>query len=109
MFKMLGKLGEVQQKMQDVKERLAQVVLEESELDGVVVVEITATRHIKKIHTAPAFYEKYSVEEREEILAEAINNAIEKADVHHKEEMQKEMQDVIPNIPGLDLSNLPFM
>ncbi|RYD71665.1 MAG: hypothetical protein EOP53_23280 [Sphingobacteriales bacterium] len=106
MFKMMGKLGEVQQKMADVKEKLKTISLEESELDGVVVVEITADRTIKKIRTSDEFYSKYSKEEREEILTEALNNAIQKADARAKEERQNAMQGVIPNIPGMDLSSL---
>jgi nucleoid-associated protein EbfC len=106
MFKMMGKLGEVQQKMADVKEKLKTITLEESELDGVVVVEIKADRTITKIRTAPEFYNKYSVEEREEILTEAVNNAIQKADARAKEETQSAMAGVIPNIPGMDLSSL---
>jgi DNA-binding protein YbaB len=106
MFKMMGKFGEVQGRMKEVKENLSKIVLEESELDGTVVVQITANRKIQKITTSPAFYEKYSVEEREEILAEAVNNAIEKADARSKEETKKAMEGVLPNIPGLDLSSL---
>jgi hypothetical protein len=106
MFKMMGKFGEVQQRMKEIKENLGSIVLEESELDGTVVVQITADRKIKKITTAPAFYDKYSVEEREDILVEAVNNAIEKADARSKEEMKKGMEGVLPNIPGLDLSSL---
>jgi len=107
MFKMLGKLSEVQEKMAEVKQKLALIKLEETEMD-VVTVEITADRKIQKIRTSEAFYDKYSKEEREQILVEVVNNAIEKADARSKEEMQAEMKDVIPNIPGLDLSNLPF-
>lgn len=106
MFKMMGKLGEVQGRVKEIKESLASIILEESELDGTVVVEISADRRVRKIRTSPAFYEKYSVEEREDILTEAVNNAIAKADARAKEEMQKGMQGVLPNIPGLDLSSL---
>jgi nucleoid-associated protein EbfC len=106
MFKMMGKLGEVQGRVKEIKENLKNIVLEESELDGVVTVQITADRQVKKIKTSPEFYEKYGVEEREDILTEAVNNAIAKADARAKEEMQKGMQGVLPNIPGLDLSSL---
>lgn len=108
MFKILGKIGEVQEKMKQVKEKLKTIELVETELDGVVTVTITADRHIKSIKTSDEFYNKYSKEEREDILVEAVNNAIEKAEARSKEEMNKELKDSIPNIPGLDLNNLPF-
>jgi DNA-binding YbaB/EbfC family protein len=108
MFKMLGKLSEVQDKMEEVKTRMAAEKIEESELDGVVIVEISGDKVIRAIRTSNDFYEKYSKEEREEILAEAVNNAYQKAEARYKEEMKNEMKDIMPNIPGLDLSNLPF-
>jgi hypothetical protein len=108
MFKMLGKFNEVQEKMAAVKERLKDIKLEESELDGVVVVEITASRNITAIRMSDDFYSKYTKEEREEILSEAVNNAIQKADARAKEETQAAMKGVIPDIPGFDLGSLPF-
>jgi DNA-binding YbaB/EbfC family protein len=108
MFGMLGKMGEIQKKMQEVKESLKLISLEESELGGVVKITITADRLVKKIETSDEFYNKYSKEEREEILVEAVNNAIQKAEARSKEEMSAKLQGHLPNIPGLDLANLPF-
>ena len=106
MFGMLGKLGEVKQKMQDVRSSLSGIMLEENELDGTVIVSISADKTIHKISTSDSFYDKHSKEEREAILTEAINNAIAKADARAKEEMNKNLQGVIPNIPGLDIASL---
>jgi nucleoid-associated protein EbfC len=106
MFKMLGKMNEVQGKMAEAKERLAKVILRESELDGVVTVEITGSKKILKITTAPEFYDKYSIEEREAILEETVNNALNQAEAYSKEFMAQEMKDVIPNIPGMDLGSM---
>ena len=108
MFKMLGKLNEVQEKMKEAKEKIARVSLQESELDGVVVIDITGDKKIQKITTSPEFYDKYCIEEREAILMEAVNNAIEKAEAYSKEFMAAEMKDVMPNIPGMDLASMPF-
>jgi DNA-binding YbaB/EbfC family protein len=106
MFKMLGKMNEVQEKMKEAKAQLDKVSIQESELGGVVVVDITGNKKITKITTSPAFYEKYTVEEREAILTEAVNNALDKADAYAKEYMAGEMRDVVPNIPGMDLGSL---
>jgi nucleoid-associated protein EbfC len=108
MFKMLGKMNEVQDRMAQAKEKLAKVTLTESELDGVVKVDITGSKKILKITTSAEFYEKYSVEEREAILTEVVNNALNQAEAYAKEFMAQEMKDVMPNIPGLDLGSLPF-
>jgi nucleoid-associated protein EbfC len=108
MLKMLGKMNEVQERMAQAKEKLGKVTLQESELDGVVKVDITGNKKILKITTSPEFYEKYSVEEREAILTETVNNALLQAEAYSKEFMAQEMKDVMPNIPGMDLSSMPF-
>ena len=46
--------------MKQVKSKLKNIELVETELDGVVTVTITADRHIKKIETSDEFYTKYS-------------------------------------------------
>ena len=108
MFNMLGKIGEVKDRMEEVKKSLDDIILEESELDNAVVVEITAGRKIVSIKTSDEFYSRYSKEEREDILKEAVNNALEKAEHRSKEETQKALKEVMPNIPGMDWNNLPF-
>lgn len=99
-------MNEVQEKMKVAKAELDKVTLQESELDGVVVVDITGNKKIIKIATSPAFYEKYGVDEREAILVEAVNSAYEKAEAYSKEYIANEMRDVIPNIPGMDISSM---
>lgn len=108
MFNMMGKIGEAQEKMQLVKQRLGTIILEESELEGVVVIQISADKKIKKITINDEFYNKYDNEEREDILLEALNNALEKAELRGKEEMKNEMKGILPNIPGLNLDEMPF-
>ena len=105
MFKMLGKLNEAQEKMKEAKDKLAGITLQESELDGVVTVDISGNKKILKISTSPEFYEKYAIDDREAILAEAINNALDKAEAYSKDFIAREMKDLIPNIPGMDLSS----
>ena len=105
MFKMLGKMNEVQDKMKEAKAKLEEVVLHETEMD-VVTVDINANKKILGISTSEAFYEKYTIEERQDILVEVINNAFALAENYSKEYMAKEMSGVIPNIPGFDLGSM---
>jgi len=105
MFKMLGKMNEVQDKMKDAKAELEKITLQETELD-VVTVDINGNKKILKINTSPAFYDNYSIEERESILLEVVNNALDKAEAYSKEYMAQQMSGVIPNIPGFDLGSM---
>ena len=106
MFSMLGKLGDVKKKIEEVKASLPNIILEENELDGTVKITISADKNVRKIETSEEFYSKYSKDDREAILTEAINNAIKKADARAKEEMNKNLAGVIPNIPGVDIGSL---
>ena len=108
MFNLMGKIGEVQDRMQEIKSRLPGIMLEESELDGTVTVSISADKKIRNIALAPSFYSQLSEEEREAILTEAVNNAVEKAEARAKEEMRNGLKGVMPDIPGFDLDSLPF-
>ncbi len=105
MFKMLGKMNEVQGKMKAAKEAIAKTTLQETEM-GLITVEITGDKRILSIKTAPAFYENHTIEEREAMLTEVTNNAIQKAEAYSKEYMADAMKDVIPNIPGMDLGGM---
>jgi hypothetical protein len=108
MFNMMGKLGEAQDRMEALKTKMKDIVIRESEMNDAVVVEMTGDRQVKKITTSDEFYTKFSKEEREDILTEAINNALLKVEATYKEEMNKQMEGIIPNIPGLDLSSFGF-
>jgi DNA-binding protein YbaB len=108
MFNMMGKLGEAQDRMEALREKMKTVIIRESEMDDAVVVEISGDRQVKKITTSGDFYTRFSKEEREDILTEAINNALLKVEAAYKEEMNRQMEGIIPNIPGLDLSAFGF-
>jgi len=106
MFKMLGKMQEVQGKMNEAKEAIAKMTLQEIEMDGVVIIDISGDKRILAIKTSPEFYTDYSIEERESMLTEATNNAIQRAESYSKGYMAEAMKDVIPNVPGIDLGSM---
>ncbi len=106
MFGMLGKLGEVKNKIQAVKDSLPGIMLEENELNGTVIISISADKKIHAIKTSDAFYNEYTNEEREALLLEAINNAIVQAEARYKSEISKNLEGLVPNIPGLDIGSL---
>ncbi len=108
MFDILGKIGQVKEKMALVKQQLSETILEESEMDGTVIIRIGGDKVIREIRTSDEFYSKYSKEEREDMLCEALNNAYEKAEAHSKSKYAEDLQGMMPNIPGLDLGSMGF-
>lgn len=108
MFSMMGKLGEVKEKVQEVKEKLPFIELEEQSDDGSVTVKITADKKVNDITIDDSLLTPEKKESLQLQVTETINSAMEKADATYKEEMKKNLEGHLPNIPGLDMDNLPF-
>jgi len=96
---MMGKLKETQEKVEDTKQRLNTVMLQEKSNDGLLTVTITANREIKNIEVDPALLEDN--EQLEDYLVLTLNKAISKASAIHEEELAKVAKAGMPNIPGL--------
>ena len=108
MFSMMGKLSEVKEKMQEVKEKLPFMELEEKSEDGLITVYFTADKQINKVAIDDSLLTAETKENLQYQIMETVNAAMEKADATYKDEMKKNLEGYLPNIPGMDLNNLPF-
>lgn len=98
---MMGKLKETQQKIEETKNRLNTVFLDEQSNDGLLKVTITANRIIKSIEIDPALLA--DKDQLEDYLLMVINKAIEKATAVNETELAAVAKVDLPNIPGLDM------
>jgi nucleoid-associated protein EbfC len=98
---MMGKLKETQQKIEETKNRLNTVFLDEQSNDGLLKVTITANRVIKSIEIDPALLA--DKDQLEDYLLMVINKAIEKATAVNETELAAVAKVDLPNIPGLDM------
>ena len=108
MFSMMGQLGQVKEKMQEVKEKLPFMELEEKSDDGLVTVTFTADKQINHIEIDEGLIAADKKANLQYQITETINAAMEKADATYKDEMKKNLEGYLPNFPGLDLNNLPL-
>lgn len=97
---MMNKIKETQQKVEETKERLKTVLIDESSSDGKLKVTITANREIKNISVADDLLE--DKEQLEDYLVLTLNKAIKKASDVHETELAAVAKDGMPDIPGLD-------
>ncbi|MEZ4811083.1 MAG: YbaB/EbfC family nucleoid-associated protein [Allomuricauda sp.] len=97
---MMGKLKETQKKVQETKERLNTVLIDEQSADGSVKVTITANRKIKSLHIDNSLLQ--DKEQLEDYLILTLNKAIEKATNVNETELAAVAKEGMPNIPGLD-------
>ncbi|HXJ98329.1 MAG TPA: YbaB/EbfC family nucleoid-associated protein [Gelidibacter sp.] len=101
MMGMMNKLKETQRKVEETKNRLNHVLIDEQSTDGKLKVSLTANRTIKSIAVADELLQ--DKEMLEDYLILTLNKAIERATQINEAELAAVAKDGMPNIPGLDL------
>ncbi len=101
MIGMMGKLKETQKKVEETKERLHAVLIDESSNDNKLKVTITANRTIKSIEIDDALLKDKDM--LEDYLILTLNKAIEKATNVNETEIAAVAKDGMPDITGLDM------
>lgn len=100
MFDLLGKMGEVKKKMDEIKSRLDHVLVDAESGDGRVRITATGNRKIKSIKIDEALLSPDNKEELEDLLEVAVNRALEKAEATSEAEMKAAGRDLLPGMPG---------
>lgn len=98
---MMGKLQEAQKKVEETKQRLNTVLIDEQSTDGLLKVTVTANRQIRVLEISDDLLE--DKEQLEDYLIMILNKALEKAGTIHEAELAAAAKDGMPNIPGMDL------
>lgn len=98
---MMNKLKEAQQKVEETKNRLNTVLIDENSNDGKIKITLTANREIKSISIDNSLLQ--DAEELEDYLVLTLNKAIEKATKINEAEMAAAAKSGMPNIPGMDM------
>jgi len=98
---MMGKLQETQKKIEETKQRLNNVLIDEQSSDGLLKVTVTANRVIKHLEINEELLQ--DKEQLEDYLILTLNKAFSKAGDINEAELAAAAKDGIPNIPGMDL------
>jgi len=98
---MMGKLQEAQKKVEETKQRLNTVLIDEQSADGLLKVTVTANRQIRALEISDDLLE--DKEQLEDYLIMILNKALEKAGAINEAELASAAKDGMPNIPGMDL------
>ena len=105
-MELMGKLKEMQAEMEKAKDRLNDITVVGESGGGMVKVTVNANRKVLKIDVDPELVTKEDKEMMEDLIAAAVNVALEKAEDTAREEIGRISSGMMPNIPGFDLSNL---
>lgn len=98
---MMGKLQDAQKKVEETKQRLNHVLIDEKSTDNLLEVTVTANRIIKTISIDDSLLN--DKEQLEDYLVLVLNKAILKASNINDAELAAAAKDGMPNIPGMDL------
>lgn len=98
---MMGKLQETQKKIEETKQRLNNVFIDEQSADGLLKVTVNANRTIKQLEIDNELLQ--DKEQLEDYLILTLNKALSKAGDINEAELAAAAKDGMPNIPGLDL------
>ena len=94
---MMEKLQAMQGRMEEIKNRLETIVVRGEAENGKIIVQINRNRKVKDIQLDPELLTG-DKEELEELLAVAVNRAIEQADNVNNSEMQSAAMGMMPGM-----------
>jgi DNA-binding YbaB/EbfC family protein len=106
MMKMMGKMKEVQARMKQAQDNLANLRASGESGGGMVKATVNGKRQLLALEIDPSLLKSEDKIVVQDLVVAAVNKASEEADQLAKEEMRKSTEGLLPNIPGLDLSSM---
>ena len=106
MMKMMGKMKEVQGKIKEAQDNLVRVHARGESGGGMVKVIVNGKKQVISIDIDPATLRAEDKVLVQDLVIAAVNKALEEVDALAKDELKKATEGMLPNIPGMDLSNL---
>ncbi|HCM77816.1 MAG TPA: DNA-binding protein [Cytophagales bacterium] len=106
MMKMMGKMKEVQARMKEAQDNLVHIKATGEAGGGMVKATVNGKKQLIDLDIDPTILKADDKILIQDLSIAAINKAMEEAEVLAKEELRKSTEGIIPNIPGMDLSNL---
>ncbi|TXK44890.1 YbaB/EbfC family nucleoid-associated protein [Pontibacter qinzhouensis] len=105
MFGMLGKVKEVQAKIKEAQDKLQHITVTSESGAGLVKATVNGQRKLLKIEIDDSILNTNDRDMVNDLVVAAVNSAMESANEKAQEELKKNTEGLLPNIPGLDLGN----
>lgn len=106
MMDLFGKMREVQAKMKEAQENLANIYASGESGAGMVIAKVNGLKQLVDIHIDEELLKPGDKDMLRDLIIAAVNKAMAEAEILAKEEIRKSTGGLLPNIPGLDLGNL---
>ena len=106
MMKMMGKMKEVQARLKEAQDNLVLLKVSGESGGGMVKATVNGKRQLVALDIDATILKAEDKTIVQDLIIAAINKASDDAEVQAKEQLKKSTEGLIPNIPGMDLSNL---
>src|SRR5882672_6200192 len=106
MMKMMGKMKEVQARLKEAQDNLVHLKVSGESGGGMVKASVNGKRQLVALDIDPSLLKEEDKTILQDLLIAAVNKANDEAEILAKEQLKKSTDGLIPNIPGMDLSNL---
>src|SRR5437868_6463722 len=106
MMKMMGKMKEVQARIKEAQDNLTLLKVNGESGGGMVKATVNGKRQLMSLDIDPAILKAEDKSLIQDLVIAAVNKASEEAETLAREQLKKSTEGLLPNIPGMDLSNL---
>jgi len=106
MMKMMGKMKEVQVRLKEAQDSLVLLKVSGESGGGMVKATVNGKRQLIALDIDAAILKAEDKTILQDLVIAAVNKASDDAEILAKEQLKKSTEGLIPNIPGMDLSNL---
>lgn len=103
---MMGKVKEMQTRLKEAQENLVNVRASAESGAGLVKATVNGRKQLVALDIDPSILKSEDKVLVQDLVVAAVNKAQEEADVLAKEEIKKSTEGLLPNMPGMDFSNL---
>ena len=106
MMKMMGKVKEMQARMKEAQEKLADIKVEAESGAGMVKAVVNGQKKLISVEIDESLLTPGDREMLQDLVVAAVNKATDEAEIRAKEEIKRSTEGIMPNIPGLDLGGM---
>ncbi len=106
MFKMLGKVREMQSKLKEAQDELENITVEAEAGAGMVRAKVNGKHRVVELNIDEDLIKPDDKEMMGDLIIAAINKAMEQVEDKSREHLQNSTAGFMPNMDGLDLDKM---
>ncbi len=106
MMKMLGRMKEVQARLQAAQNNLVNIKTTGESGGGMVKATVNGKKQVLVLEIDETLMKPEDRSILQDLVVAAVNKALEQAEELARDELRKSTEGLLPDLPGLDLQNL---